>query len=59
LPTLILHGRKDAIVPLESSETMAKLVSNSKLVVADDAGHVPTVTRPQWVASQIDAFFTQ
>ncbi len=57
LPTLILHGRKDVIVPLESSETMAKLVPNSKLVIADDAGHVPTVTRPQWVASQIDAFF--
>ncbi len=57
LPTLILHGRKDVIVPLESSEAMAKLVPNSKLVIADDAGHVPTVTRAQWVASQIDAFF--
>jgi pimeloyl-ACP methyl ester carboxylesterase len=59
LPTLILHGRKDVIVPLNSSETMASLVPNSKLVIAEDAGHVPTITRPNWVANQIDAFFTR
>ncbi len=57
LPTLILHGRKDVIVPLSSSETLASLLPNAKLVIADDAGHVPTLTRPVWVANQIDAFF--
>lgn len=59
LPTLILHGRKDVIVTVNSSETMASLVPNSKLVIAEDAGHVPTITRPNWVANQIDSFFTR
>lgn len=59
LPTLILHGRKDVIVSLGSSETLASLIPNSKLVIADDAGHVPTITRPNWVAQQIDEFFTR
>jgi pimeloyl-ACP methyl ester carboxylesterase len=57
LPTLALHGRHDVIAPLASSERLVELVSGSKLVVAEDAGHVPTVTRPDWVAREIDAFF--
>ncbi len=57
LPTLVLHGRRDVIAPLSSSEKLASLVPNAKLVVADDAGHVPTITRPEWVAAQIDEFF--
>lgn len=57
LPTLVLHGKRDAIAPLAASERLAALVPKSKLVVADDAGHVPTITRPDWVADQIDAFF--
>jgi pimeloyl-ACP methyl ester carboxylesterase len=29
----------------------------AELVIADGAGHVPTITRPQWVADQILAKF--
>jgi pimeloyl-ACP methyl ester carboxylesterase len=57
LPTLVLHGRQDVIAPLTSSERLVELVAGSKLVVAEDAGHVPTVTRPNWVAREINAFF--
>jgi pimeloyl-ACP methyl ester carboxylesterase len=54
---LVLHGTRDAITPMASSEKLASAVPNARLVVADGAGHVPTVTRPQWVAEQIDGFF--
>ncbi len=54
---LVLHGTRDVITPLASSEKLASLVPNARLVVADGAGHVPTVTRPRWIAEQIDAFF--
>jgi pimeloyl-ACP methyl ester carboxylesterase len=57
VPTLILHGSRDVITPLASSETLNALIPNSKLVVAEGAGHVPTVTRPVWVAEQINQFF--
>ncbi len=35
----------------------ADAIPGAKLVVAEGAGHVPTVTRPDWVAQQINAFF--
>ncbi len=54
---LVLHGTRDVITPLASSETLASVVPNAKLVIADGAGHVPTVTRPRWIAEQIDEFF--
>lgn len=53
---LLLHGTKDVITPLSSSEQLATLMPNARLVVADGAGHVPTITRPQWVADQIKSF---
>ena len=54
---LVIHGTQDAITPLASSEKLATLMPNATLVIADGAGHVPTVTRPAWIADQIDAFF--
>jgi pimeloyl-ACP methyl ester carboxylesterase len=59
IPTLILHGRKDVITPLASSEKLAQQIKHSSLMVHEDAGHVPTVTRPDWVAEQINQFFGQ
>jgi pimeloyl-ACP methyl ester carboxylesterase len=58
-PTLILHGRKDVIAPLAASEKLLGYLPNASLVVHDDAGHVPTVTRPEWVAEQINHFFRE
>ncbi|MES2751503.1 MAG: alpha/beta hydrolase [Pseudomonadota bacterium] len=57
LPTLIIHGSRDAITPVSSSETLAAKIPNSKLVVIEGAGHVPTVTRPAVVATAIEEFF--
>jgi len=57
LPTLVIHGSRDAITPMASSEKLAALLPNARLVVAEGAGHVPTVTRPAWVAAQIDGYF--
>lgn len=56
-PTLLLHGRNDAITPLAMSEEMARRIPNAKLVVFDDAGHVPVITRAGQVARAIDEFF--
>jgi pimeloyl-ACP methyl ester carboxylesterase len=57
LPTLILHGSRDAITPLASSEHLAKKIPTNKLVVFEGAGHVPTITRPREVADAINDFF--
>ena len=57
LRTLILHGDKDLIRPVASSENLARLMPTAELLVAQGAGHVPTVTRPAWVARAIEEHF--
>jgi pimeloyl-ACP methyl ester carboxylesterase len=56
-PTLLLHGSRDVITPVASSEKLATLLPNAKLQIIEGAGHVPTVTRPAVVAEAIDGFF--
>jgi pimeloyl-ACP methyl ester carboxylesterase len=57
LPTLIIHGSRDVITPLAAAENLAAKIPNSRLVVIEGAGHVPTITRPAEVAAAIDGFF--
>jgi len=56
-PTLLIHGRSDRINPVEMSETMAARIPKAKLVVLEDAGHVPVITRGAVVARAIDSYF--
>lgn len=56
-PTLVLHGSRDAIAPLATAKALADNLAQAELAVAEGAGHVPTVTRPQWVADQIRSKF--
>jgi pimeloyl-ACP methyl ester carboxylesterase len=56
VPTLVIHGRRDAIVPLAAARAAAAAIPGAELVVIDDAGHVPTMTRPHEVVSAIDAW---
>jgi pimeloyl-ACP methyl ester carboxylesterase len=56
-PTLILHGARDVITPLENARRLAQTIAGSRLVVFEDAGHVPTLTHPLQVAREIDGFF--
>ena len=57
LPTLLIHGSRDVITPVTSSQKLADTLPNSKLVVIEGAGHVPTVTRPSAVVRAINKFF--
>ncbi len=59
MPTLILHGRDDRILPLASSEWLATQLPNCHLEIIDGAGHVPCVTRPQIVSAAIDRYFAE
>lgn len=54
VPTLVIHGEDDAIVPLALGKAVAAAISNSELVVLAETGHVPTLTRPAEVVEAID-----
>ncbi len=55
-PTLVLHGRLDVTVPLQHAEELVAALPVSELRIFDDAGHVPSLTRPSQVADAIAAF---
>jgi pimeloyl-ACP methyl ester carboxylesterase len=54
-----IEGRLGEIVtPMNMSEAMAARIPNAKLVIFEDAGHVPVITRGAHVAREIEAYFT-
>ena len=46
-PILIVWGRHDRSVPLESGETMHRILAGSRLEVLDDAAHLPNLDRAE------------
>lgn len=53
IPTLILHGTADVIVPIEHSRQLAELLPDAEIVEFEGSGHVPTMTRPNDVVDAI------
>jgi pimeloyl-ACP methyl ester carboxylesterase len=53
IPTLILHGTADVIVPIEGSRQLAELLPDAELVEFEGSGHVPMMTRPTEVVDAI------
>lgn len=56
LPTLILWGAKDRLIPLENGNHFASDIAGSKLVVFDGLGHVPHEEDPQQTVAAVKAF---
>lgn len=57
VPTLVIHGTADAIVPFAIGEWMAASIPDATLVPLEGAGHVPTLTRPREVVGAIEDRF--
>jgi pimeloyl-ACP methyl ester carboxylesterase len=47
VPTLIVWGEKDSIIPTRDADEFERLIEDSRKVVMEDAGHVPMAERPQ------------
>lgn len=56
VPTLVIHGSRDAIVPLPVGTATAAAIPGAELVIIEGAGHVPTITRPTQVVGAIEAW---
>jgi len=46
VPTLIIVGRQDEFTPVAKAEEMQQSIQNSKLVIIEDAGHMPNLEHP-------------
>ncbi|MEO7719370.1 MAG: alpha/beta fold hydrolase [Capsulimonas sp.] len=49
VPTLVLAGDRDPLMPADSSEEMAAAIPNARLVVVTECGHASTLEQPEAV----------
>ncbi len=56
LPTLILWGGRDQLIPPEAAERFHRDISGSRIVTFDDLGHVPHEEDPGRTVAAVKAF---
>lgn len=57
VPTLVLSGDQDKLIPNEMSKEMAGMISGSRLVIVPDAGHMAPIEQPGAVIAAFDEWF--
>ncbi len=58
VPTLLIWGEKDPLVPPSVGELLQREIARSQLLVLENAGHVPMFDRPQEFNAALLAFFS-
>jgi pimeloyl-ACP methyl ester carboxylesterase len=56
VPTLILWGRHDKIIPLKVAELLSQALPNSVLEVFEETGHIPQEEQPEKTIARISEF---
>lgn len=59
IPTLILWGAKDKLIPLKLGKRFEKDIPNSSLIIFDELGHVPHEEAPQITVSPVLDFINE
>jgi pimeloyl-ACP methyl ester carboxylesterase len=57
IPTLILHGKNDRLLPIRIAERAHRLIPNSRLEVVLDCGHLAPLEQPEAVNRALRQFF--
>ena len=47
-PTLIVHGRNDAVHPLSEAKKLAAGIPSAELLILETANHLPLLSHPTW-----------
>lgn len=56
-PTLVMCGREDRLCPVEFHELMASKISDCRLTVIDNCGHLATLEQPDTVTAELQRLF--
>jgi len=56
LPTLVIHGRSDPLIPLHWAEAAVRELPEGELAVIEDCGHWPPRERPQAFVDALVSF---
>jgi 2-hydroxy-6-oxonona-2,4-dienedioate hydrolase len=58
IPTLIVWGKQDKLIPLENVRTFQEAITHSNVVIVGDAGHAPFAEKPAIVCELLHKFLT-
>jgi pimeloyl-ACP methyl ester carboxylesterase len=56
VPTLVIWGRHDRVVPLANGERLSRDIKNATLVVLENTGHIPHEETPDAVRKPLADF---
>ena len=59
LPTLIVWGRQDSIVPLSAGQVYHEAIHGSRLEILEECGHRPEVEKPTEFAQLVHRFLSE
>lgn len=59
IPTMIVWGLRDRIVPVEAAIGYHRLISDSRLELFERTGHVPQIERPERFNALLDDFLSE
>jgi pimeloyl-ACP methyl ester carboxylesterase len=59
VPTLLIWGASDGVVPVAYAEAYRTLIPGATLVVIPEAGHLPQVEQPDLLLQHVLAFTSQ
>jgi len=59
VPSLLLCGERDVIIPMKKSETMAELIPVVTLMTVEDAGHMPMLEQPSATTTALRKFLNE
>jgi pimeloyl-ACP methyl ester carboxylesterase len=59
VPTLVIWGRNDDLIPLSKGEQFHQGIAGSKMAVIDQCGHVPELEKPEEFDRVLTEFLAQ
>ena len=59
IPTLIIWGKNDNLIPIEHSNLFKQVLNKSQVEEIEDTGHAPFAEKPALICEILHAFFSQ
>ena len=56
IPSLIIHGRQDAIIPWQAGEWLAENLPHSSIELSEVDGHDLPIRKPSWIIQKLEFF---
>ncbi len=59
VPTLVVHGVEDQLIPVSEAQAMHEAIPKSDLVLVPGAGHLPNLEQPDLFNDAVREFLAQ